>query len=238
VVYAWSVNGAQPFSPSADVRFTTRFDQAGTYNITLTITDQNGLSNSSSLQVEVTAPEAPQTPPTAVIEGPGEAVVGENVTFRGGNSAPGSSAITGYAWDFGNGQTGSGESASTVYTAPGTYQVTLTVTDENGLSNSSSLQVEVTAPEAPQTPPTAVIEGPGEAVADESVTFRGGNSTPGSSAITSYTWDFGNGQTGNGESASTVYTAPGTYQVSLTVTDENGLNSSASQQISIQAAEE
>jgi PKD repeat protein len=72
-------------------------------------------------------------------------VVGENVTFRGGNSAPGSSAITGYAWDFGNGQKGSGETASTVYSAPGDYRVSLTVTDQNGLSSNASMQISIQA---------------------------------------------------------------------------------------------
>jgi heat shock protein HslJ len=57
---------------------------------------------------------------------------------------------------------------------------------------------------------------------------------PGSSAITDYSWDFGNGQSGSGPSTSTVYDAAGVYQVALTVSDENGLSSSASQQISIQ----
>jgi len=142
VVYAWGIDGPQPAS-SPDVSFTTRFNQPGLYNVSLTVTDQNGLSSSSSLQVEVIEQEEPATPPTAAIEGPGEAFAGEEVVFQGGNSVPGSSAITGYSWDFGNGQTGSGPSVSTVYTASGTYQVVLIVTDENGLSGSASLQVSV-----------------------------------------------------------------------------------------------
>ncbi len=45
--------------------------------------------------------------------------------------------------------------------------------------------------------------------------------------IVSATWKFGNGTTGDGLSASTVYTAPGVYRVSLTVTDRDGLTATA-----------
>jgi heat shock protein HslJ len=123
------------------------------------VTDQNGLSDTSGLQIEVIEQEVPQQPPTAVIEGPGQAAVGQEVTFQGGNSTPGSSAITGYSWDFGNGQTASGPAASTVYDTPGDYQVSLTVSDENGLSGSASLQISIQAGQGGLEGPTWVLQG-------------------------------------------------------------------------------
>jgi heat shock protein HslJ len=236
VVYAWGVDGDQPAARSADVRFTTRFDAPGQYEVSLTITDQNGLNDTASLLVTVVE-EPPAAGPTAVIEGPSQALMGEDVTFQGGNSIPGSSPIVVYAWGVNGAQTTSGGidvSYTTRFDAPGLYEVTLTVTDQNGLNNTAGLQIEVLEPDVPQSPPTAVIEGPGQATLGEEVTFRGGNSTPGSSAIVDYQWDFGNGQGGSGESASTVYDAPGAYPVTLTVTDENGLSNNASQQVVVE----
>ncbi|MCB0179550.1 MAG: META domain-containing protein [Anaerolineae bacterium] len=237
VVYAWSVDGVQPFSGGVDVRFSTSFDQPGQYEVSLTVTDQNGLSNTSSIVITVEE-EPPAQGPTAVIEGPTQATTGQEVTFQGGNSIAGSSPIVVYAWGVDGVQPFSGGADvrfTTSFDQPGTYNVSLTVTDQNGLSDANSLQVEVTQPDVPQTPPSIGIEGPSEAAVGENVTFQA-RAEPGSSPITGYTWDFGNGQTASGESASTAYDAPGTYQVSVTVTDENGLSSSASQSISIRAS--
>jgi heat shock protein HslJ len=235
VVYAWGVDGVEPRGGGADIRFTTRFDQPGQYEVSLTVTDQNGLSNTSSLIITVSE-EPPAEGPTAVIEGPSQAFVGEDVTFQGGNSIPGSSPIVVYAWGIDGPQPASAPDVSftTRFDQPGLYNVTLTVTDQNDLSNSSSLPIEVIAPEEPDTPPTAVIAGPDQASVNEQVTFDGGNSIPGSGAIVAYDWDFGNGASGNGPSASTAYESPGSYQVSLTVTDENGLSNGTSAQIVVQ----
>ncbi len=233
VVYSWSIAGPQQTSVP-DVRFTTRFDRPGQYDVTLTVTDQNGLSDTSSLLITINE-EPPEEGPTAVIEGPTQAVAGEDVTFQGGNSIPGSSPIVSYGWGIDGPQPRSAPDVrfTTSFNEPGLYNVSLTVTDQNDLSDTSSLQVEVTAPDEPDTPPTAVIEGPVDAFVGESVTFQGGNSVPGSSAITGYAWDFGDGQTGSGASASAAYATAGTYQVSLTVTDENGLSNSATTTINI-----
>jgi chitodextrinase len=74
--------------------------------------------------------------PQPAINYPVEAKVGETVTFDGSGSQPGSSPIAGYDWVFGDGNTGSGAVVTHIYATAGTYQVTLTVTDQNGVGNS------------------------------------------------------------------------------------------------------
>jgi chitinase len=157
--------------------------------------------------------------------------VGEPVTFDGSGSQPGSFPISSYTWDFGDGSGGDGATVTHVYNAAGTYQVTLTVTDEQGFANvGGPVGITITESEVPEPTPTetetvlpsAVINAPPEGKVGEPVTFDGSGSQPGSFPIASYTWDFGDGSGGDGATVTHVYNAAGTYQVTLTVTDEQG----------------
>lgn len=80
---------------------------------------------------------------------PGSPETGTEVTFDGSASAaapkPKNNTVTSYEWNFGDGQTASGQIARHTYTAAGTYQVTLTVTDSLGHSGSTTQPVVVTA---------------------------------------------------------------------------------------------
>jgi PKD repeat protein len=91
-------------------------------------------------------PVASPTPqsPTAIISGPDRGVVGQSVTFSGSDSQQGSGPITTYNWDFGDGTQASGITVSTVYQNPGSYQVTLTVINQQGFSNATRLGIEIT----------------------------------------------------------------------------------------------
>jgi PKD repeat protein len=143
------------------------------YQVTLTVTDQNGLSGSTTIQIDVAKPApAPDAPPVTAIAGPATAEVGAAITFDGTPSQA-NNPIASYQWDFGDGVTGSGPSVSYAYAQPGSYQVTLTVTDQTGLSGSATSQIDVTLPPPPSSadqplaqpaqPPTAVINGPTQA---------------------------------------------------------------------------
>jgi heat shock protein HslJ len=83
-------------------------------------------------------------------------------------------------------------------------------------------------------PPTATFSMPSEASTDQVVRFDGSAST-GQVPLVSYQWTFGDGWTGTGAVIEHVYTDPGTYQVSLVVTDERGANDTEIQNIVIAA---
>ncbi len=94
---------------------------------------------------EPTQPPA-QVPPIASIQGPGNGYVGEPVGFDASGSTAGSSPIVSYAWTFGDG-TSAGPSANpsttTLYNQSGNFQVSVVVTDQNGLSSSANMQISI-----------------------------------------------------------------------------------------------
>jgi heat shock protein HslJ len=184
--------------------------------------------------VPVQRPE-PSEPPAAVITGPSEAMVGEINRFDGSTSTS-EIGISGYSWDYGDGTTGAGPVVEKVYTDPGTYQVALTVTDKLGQSGSAMHEITITAQPPEQIPPTAAIEGPSEGFVAEPVTFSAEGSISGSSPIASFSWDYGDGSSSPSSPNSTVttlYENPGTFTVTVTATDANGLSDSASMEIVI-----
>jgi PKD repeat protein len=140
--------------------------------------------------------------------------------------------VAGYAWDFGDGSTGSGATATHAYADPGNYTVTLTVTDENGGTNSTTQQVTATAS---NVPPTAAFTFSGTELEFD---FDGSDSTDADGTITSYAWNFGDGSTGSGASPTHTYATGGTYDVTLTVTDDrNGTDTETHQVTAVAPAD-
>lgn len=182
-------------------------------------------------------PPAAPVPPTAVFNSEDLAVTGELLTFDGSQSVPGSTAIVRHEWDMGDGTILTGDVVQYSYDTAGSYNVSLTVADQAGQSNTVSRQVQIT-PAVQVTPPTAVIEGPTTAFVGERVTFSAVNSQQGTAAITNYLWQPGDGSnTGAVADANftTIYAKPGVYYVSVTVIDASGLSDSASMAITINA---
>ena len=183
-----------------------------------------------------------EVPPTAVIEGPAEAFVGDIVTFQGGKSVPGSSPIVVYSWNFGNTKTFNDSpdvSASTVYDEPGDYDVSLAVRDQNDLEDTASMKITIKEREPDVEPPVAVINAPAEGVTGEPIAFDATGSQPGNGGdIVRYDWDFGNGQQANASVVENTYSSAGTYIVTLTVTDEAGESGTSTTNLNITAPEE
>ncbi|MEQ1916768.1 MAG: PKD domain-containing protein, partial [Gallionella sp.] len=121
---------------------------------------------------------------------------------------------TSFDWDFGDGNFSTAQNPSNVFTTPGTYTVTLTVTNADG-TDTYSITITVNTPPAPVASFTPDVTS-GDAPLTVNFTDNSTN-TP-----TAWAWDFGDGTTSTDQNPSNVFTTPGTYNVTLTVTNDNG----------------
>ena len=144
------------------------------------------------------------------------------VSFASSNSTD-DKGITGRSWDFKDGETSTSTNPQHTFTDAGTYQVSFTATDAEGLEDTATVTITVgsTQNEAPVAVANAdpVI---GDAPLD--VQFLS-NSSSDDQGITAYLWDFDNGLSTSNQNPSTTFNDPGVYEVSLTVTDAQGLSS-------------
>ncbi|GAA5227763.1 LamG domain-containing protein [Paeniglutamicibacter antarcticus] len=219
VSYEWDFGDE---TQDSGVRPTHAYAASGSFEVTLTVTDDAGANHSVSAEIQVQDPA--ELDPTAAFTA---SVQAEEVTVDASGSIPPEAGgdITGYAWDFGDGTTGEGMNASHTYTAPGTYSITLTV---SAGTNTNSVTQNVSISQADGPTPRVSTELSGWSLAVDA-----SSSTAGDAPITSYAWDFGDDATGSGAQAEHRYDADGDYTVTLTVTDGNSLSSSTSVQLTV-----
>ncbi len=232
-------DGASATTATATHVYTT----AGTYTAKLTVTDGSS-NNQTTVTITVSqtsTPPSSATPPRAVISssiaaGPTPLVVG----FDGSGSTVTNATITTYAWEFGDGATATGPEVTHNYTSAGVYTATLTVTASNGLNNAVSTPIVVTAssPTA-NVPPTAVATAtPPSGPPPLPVNFDASASTDPDGSIVAYKWNFGDGSSATGKTASHIYAAAAKYTATLTVTDNRGVSQVKSIPITIQTGME
>ncbi|MFJ2543459.1 PKD domain-containing protein [Microbacterium sp. NPDC087589] len=199
------------------------YASGGTYTITLTVTDSTSLIDAVTRSVTV----APNQAPTAVI---GATTDHLDVALDGSDSSDPDGTIATYAWDFGDGTTGTGATVNHTYATADTFTVTLVVTDDSGTTSSTTRDVTTTP--APNQDPTSAFTTSTDLL---ELTADGTSSTDPDGTIDSYAWDFGDGETGTGATATHTYASVGTYTVTLTVTDNRGGTSTVSHDVAVSA---
>lgn len=151
------------------------------------------------------------------------------------SSSPGSSnsTLTNFAWSMGDGTRFVSSTVDHVYAQPGIYLVTLTVDDSAGGQNSSTQTFTLNAIVPGDQPPVPSFVSTSSQLA---LVVDASGSTDPDGTITSYAWDFGDGGAAVGVTASHTYAVPGTYPVTLLVSDDLGSTNSIVNQVTISNA--
>lgn len=187
---------------------------AGSYTITLTVTDAAGGTNTITKTNYINVWSKPKvkfsaTPPS------GCAPFTTTLTDK---SDPVSGTMSKFAWDFGDGFDGSGSSITHTFNRAGAYAVTLTVTNSHGCTNFLRLEKAVEALEAIKADFTIVSKTLCQAPAD--VVFT--NTSTGTGNL-SYLWEFDDGTTSTAKDPGKhTFTTPGKHSITLTVSNDLG----------------
>jgi len=208
LTYTWDFGSGEPLVGDS-VQYT--FPQNGSYDITVTVDDGDGGSDSwvETIVVENVAPTI------ISMEGPNEAYEGVAYGLLSMASDLGGDPIS-FDWDFGDGTTSTEQSPVHAWPDNGSYTVTLTVTDDLGASTSQSIVIDVlnadpvvaalgtlTIEEASEWAPNPIVA---DVLAD----------------TLAFQWDFGDGTTSTDPLPTHTWNDNGDFVVTLTVSDEDG----------------
>ena len=212
--YEWTFPGAKK-----DIRTTPRYSFAKydtTYQIALTVTNTSGCTNTDTRSIYVFAK------PTAKFTTK-EHCFNTEVPITN-NSSIESGAI-GYAWNWGNGQTGLGALPNYKYPATGTYNVTLRAFSNFGCSD--SVTKTITVNDMPMVNFTT-----SNACKDDQINIKNTTTFSAGAQNLEYLWDFGDNTTSDQFNPSKVFSSTGPKTVTLRATDIiNGCKDSISRDI-------
>ena len=219
--YTWQIEGQQ----YTEEKLSHQFDQAGQYQVGLTVVDNDGASHSDYLTVTVNSQPIARIQPLPRLE------PGKEVLFNAEESTDADGSIAAYHWDFGDGSKAEGKQVKHIYAEPGRYQAVLTVHDASGAANDLATTKQTVAV---NFPPVADA-GKDVTTCEQLIQFDGSGSTDPDQDPLAYTWDFGDQSTSQGVAVQHQFASPGLYPVRLQVDDKTGLgNSTDSKQLTVQ----
>lgn len=234
--YSWNFGDNTALQSGRNVSHA--YSVAGTYQLSLTVTDAAGASATSTKKVTVGEPSKAPTSlisstPAAVnnvISGPAPLTV----NFDGSKSLDTNNNIVEYAWDLNGDGTADkfGATTSHVFEQKGTYTVTLSVTDSD--SNERNAQVTIQVGSAGMIPKISAT--PVSGIVPLTVKFDASASTYADGQIISYEWDFGDGTPKRQDAAkiSYKYNKVGVYVAKVTTIGNDGKRTTDQLTITVQ----
>lgn len=186
--------------------------EKGTYTVLLKVTDNFGESDTDTCRINVTN----SLPSSSFTFSPTSPTIHDSISFSETCSDSDGTLISWY-WDFGDGITSTERNPSHQFIQKGTYQVSLKAIDNDNDWNTTTIPVSVVNIE-----PTAIFTASSSTlIIGDTVDFSD-NSTDPENAIVERFWDFDDGSVSTTKNPSHMFETTGEYQVTLTVTDDEG----------------
>ncbi len=204
-------------------------------------------------------------PPVAIIDYPSEITTSSQATFSAKKSTDPNNDIISYEWNIEDSYYDT-QIVTHVFSIPGKHTITLSVTDDDGLSSSDERLIfvkdtgpfiitvepptfneefddsEVVIPQISKSgdskAPIAKITGPSITQTNTPITLSAVDSIDSDGVITKYHWNFGNWNEGSGIRSSVTYDKADRYVVTLTVTDNEGREGVAQHYVHVKPSDE
>jgi len=186
------------------------FTVSGTKNVTCTITDSGGKEWTTPITVLV-------NPVPTVTVSADHAAAGPGAVLTFSAHVTGGTGSFHYVWDFGDETAGTGATVTHSYANPGEHRASVIVTDTVGGTGEGSATLMVSA--FTVTAETSA----NQAVTGDMISFTA-SATGAAGGPYTYTWDFGDGTTEAGATATHSYATAGTFAPTVTVTDSSGFS--------------
>ncbi|PYB68294.1 hypothetical protein DMB44_04415 [Thermoplasma sp. Kam2015] len=213
--YVWYINGVQESTASS---FSYSFSSSGIYYVNVTVTDSDGHTAQYSLK-ETVNPDPSVV--IHVVHNPTDAGIWANFTA----SISGGTPEYSYSWTI-NGETLTSAYVNYTFTSPGTFPVSLTVTDGNGNTASASVN-EVVNPD-----PSVLIDAQYTTV-DQGINDTFYADISGGTSPFNYTWSMGSSIMNYSQQFHMNFSATGSYTINLTIIDSLGEKSTASFKVTV-----
>jgi PKD repeat protein len=194
------------------------YSQPGVYDVVVTLFVLAG--RETAMDVTTATITGGQLPGQLTVNagGPYSGRVGQPVAFQAqvglGGRPPGTQVQV--TWEFGDGNTGTGQSSFHTYTAPGTYTVRVIASVGPGQTAESTTTATIQADQQI----SGSAGGPYVGLVGQPITMSASIS-PAGLAVAQWTWNFGDGTAGSGQSVQHTYTAPGTYNITVEIRPAN-----------------
>jgi YD repeat-containing protein len=235
----WDLDGDGVFGDASGPSVTHAYAAAGTYVVSLQVTDDHDSTSSTSQEV-VVADRPPNATFTAT---PNPALTNQDVTFDASDSIDPDGTIVKYEWDLDgdseNGFETDGGTSPTFtrsYAADGSLSVGLRVTDDNGAKTAVTNTLVINN----RLPAASFTIAPNPALTGQAAGFDASASSDADGSISKYEWDL-DGNTANGfeldsgtdPTVQRSYTDSGPVSIRLRVTDDDGASVEASKSLTI-----
>jgi gliding motility-associated-like protein len=189
----------------------------GTFSVKLTVTSAKGCIDSLSKNVSVYPVPTPHFKAIAVCRG--------LVTTFTDSSYIASGSLTGWSWDFGDGNGSTSQNPTHTYGSAGTFNVKLIVTSALGCKDSITMAVVVH--------PRPVVDYTPASVCFPTPTQFNDMSTIASGSLTAWSWSFGNGNFSTAQHPTHTYASGGSFNVKLVVTSNFGCQDSITKSVGV-----